>query len=213
MNPARAHLTMRVIKDAYGNDLKMDYYTNTFDENGYPIPEGISLLNPEICSAILCNYAYLKANSEGEFEKDLYYLMYDFDLVADAALKDYPLYEKIVEYKIEGLQNIDIQEAIQLEFGIKHSVEYISSLWRNKIPKLIAEAAIDDFLNWHYLQEEKGTYKKCSRCGQIKLAHNRYFSKNKTSKDGFYSICKSCRNAKSKKNASGQDSLNDNITF
>ena len=120
---------------------------------------------------------------------------------------------RIVEYKIDGMQNIDIQEAIQLEFGIKHSVEYISSLWRNKIPKLIAEAAIDDFLNWHYLQEEKGTYKKCSRCGQIKLAHNRYFSKNKTSKDGFYSICKSCRNAKSKKNASGQDSLNDNITF
>lgn len=30
-----------------------------------------------------------------------------------------------------------------MEFGIKHSVEYISSLWRNKIPKLIASAAED----------------------------------------------------------------------
>ena len=46
---------------------------------------------------------------------------------------------------------------------------------------------------------EKGKYKKCSRCGKIKLAHNKYFSKNKTSKDGFYSICKSCRNSKAKK--------------
>jgi hypothetical protein len=45
---------------------------------------------------------------------------------------------------------------------------------------------------------EKGKYKRCSRCGQIKLAHNKYFSKNKTSKDGFYSICKVCRNAKTK---------------
>jgi len=45
---------------------------------------------------------------------------------------------------------------------------------------------------------KKGNYKKCSRCGQIKLAHNKYFSKNKTSKDGFYSICKACRNAKTK---------------
>ena len=122
--------------------------------------------------------------------------MEEFDKVSTIALREHPLLERIVLYKIDGMQNIDIQEAIQLEFGIKHSVEYISSLWRNKIPKLIAEAAIDDFLNWHYLQEEKGTYKKCSRCGQIKLAHNRYFSKNKTSKDGWYSICKVCRNKK-----------------
>ena len=46
---------------------------------------------------------------------------------------------------------------------------------------------------------EKGKYKTCTRCGQIKLAHNKYFSKNKTSKDGFYSICKCCRNSKDKK--------------
>jgi hypothetical protein len=49
------------------------------------------------------------------------------------------------------------------------------------------------------LNKEKGAYKKCSRCGQIKLANNKYFSKNKTSKDGFYSICKACRNQKTSK--------------
>jgi hypothetical protein len=85
-----------------------------------------------------------------------------------------------------------------MEFGIKHSVEYISSLWRNKIPKLIASEAEDRYLDFYYLEHEKGHYKRCSRCGQIKLAHNKYFSKNKTSRDGFYSICKDCRNAKSK---------------
>ena len=74
--------------------------------------------------------------------------------------------------------------------------EYISSLWRHKIPRLIASQAEDNYLDWYYLNIEKGTYKRCSRCGAIKLAHNKYFSKNKTSKDGFYSICKECRNAK-----------------
>ena len=171
----------------------------SFDDEGYVVPKGVSLCDHKVVSAILCNYSLLKQESWGEFERDLWYVMYDFDQVADAALKDYPLYERIVEYKVDGLQNIDIQEKIQLEFGIKHSVEYISSLWRNKIPKLIASEAEDRLLYWYYLNEEKGKYKKCSRCGEIKLAHNKYFSKNKTSKDGFYSICKKCRNSKGKK--------------
>ena len=172
--------------------------TATFDEDGYPIPEGVSLLDPKVVSAILCNYSKLKEDSDSEFDKDLWYLMQDFDDVCEVALKDYPLYERIVELKIDKVQNVEIQETIQLEFGIKHSLEYISSLWRNKIPKLIASAAEDQFLDWYYFNEEKGKYKKCSKCGQIKLAHNKYFSKNKTSKDGFYSICKCCRNSKGK---------------
>lgn len=170
----------------------------SFDDEGYIVPEGVSLCNPKVVEAILCNYSLCKQESWGEFEKDLWYLMDDFDRVANAALKDYPLYERIVEYKIDGLQNVDIQEKIQVEFGIKHSLEYISSLWRNKIPKIIASEAEDRLLNWYFLNEMKGKYKKCSRCGEVKLAHNKYFSKNKTSKDGFYSICKCCRNAKAK---------------
>lgn len=171
----------------------------SFDDEGYVIPEGVSLCDPKVVSAILCNYSLMKQESWGEFEKDLWYLMQEFDEVADAALKDYPLYDRICEYKVDGLQNIDIQEKIQMEFGIKHSVEYISSLWRNKIPKLIASEAEDRLLSWYFLNEMKGKYKKCSRCGEIKLAHNKYFSKNKTSRDGFYSICKNCRNSKAKK--------------
>ena len=199
-----------ILKDAYRKPIVLKNVTHSrhftpleddfsFDDEGYVVPEGVSLCDPKVVSAILCNYSLLKQESWGEFERDLWFLMYDFDEVADAALKDYPLYDRIVEYKIDGLQNIDIQEKIQAEFGIKHSVEYISSLWRNKIPKLIASEAEDRVLDNYFLNEMKGKYKKCSRCGEIKLAHNKYFSKNKTSKDGFYSICKCCRNSKGKK--------------
>lgn len=199
-----------LLKDGYRNPVVCKNLTRSksyipldddfsFDDEGYVIPEGISLCDPKVCSAILCNYSLLKQDSDGEFEKDLWYLMQDFDDISDAALKDFPLYDKIVEYKIDGLQNIDIQEKIENEFGIRHSVEYISSLWRNKIPKLIASEAEDRLLNWYFFDQMKGKYKKCSRCGEIKLAHNKYFSKNKTSRDGFYSICKKCRNAKGKK--------------
>ena len=199
-----------ILKDAYRKPIIPKNITRSrhfiplesdfsFDDEGYVVPEGVSLCDPKVVSAILCNYSLMKQESWGEFEKDLWYLMQEFDEVADAALKEYPLYDRICEYKVDGLQNIDIQEKIQEEFGIKHSVEYISSLWRNKIPKLIASEAEDRLLDWYFLNEMKGKYKKCSRCGEIKLAHNKYFSKNKTSKDGFYSICKCCRNSKAKK--------------
>ena len=170
----------------------------SFDEDGYVVPEGVSLMNPKVVSAILCNYSALKQDCFAQYDKDLWFLMEDFDGISARALAEYPMYERIVEYKIDGMQNIEIQEEIEKEFGIKHSVEYISSLWRNKIPKIIASAAEDRFLDWYYLEVEYGKYKRCSRCKQIKLAHNKYFSKNKTSKDGFYSICKCCRNSKDK---------------
>ena len=166
--------------------------------NGELVYSGVSLLDPKVCSAILCNYSKLKASGDGNFMTNTWYIMEDFDHLCDRALRDYPLYDRLVEYKIDGMQNLDIQHNLHMEFGIKHSLEYISSLWRNKIPKMIAETAQEQFLDWWYLNEEKGVYKKCSRCGQIKLAHNKYFSKNRTSKDGFYSICKECRNAKKK---------------
>ena len=155
-------------------------------------------MDPRICSAILCNYSKLKEDSWGVFDTDTWYVMEEFDKVSSIALAKYPMYERLVECKIDGLQNVQIQEILEEEFGVKHSLEYISSLWRKKIPNLIASAAEDEFLSWHFLNEEKGKYKKCSRCGEIKLAHNKYFSKNKTSKDGFYSICKDCRNSKKK---------------
>lgn len=199
-----------VIKNAFKPPVTLSHTVRTpayipldseewIDEEGNPQYSGISLLDPEVCSAILCNYSKLKQSSWDCFNGDTWYLMRDFDNVSSKALKDYPVYERIVIDKIDGKQNIDIQTDIQLNFGIKYSLEYISSLWRNKIPKMIAEAATDDFMDWYYLTVEKGKYKRCSRCGQIKLAHNRYFSKNKSSKDGFYSICKCCRNKKKDK--------------
>ena len=198
-----------IIKNAYRRPvalMKITHSRNTprldgeiiVNEDNTLTSTGITLIDPAVCSAILCNYSKLKQDSYEDFENDTWYIIYDFERVCDKALKNYPLYKRIVEYKIDGMQNIDIQMALQQEFGIKHSVEYISSLWRKKIPNLIALQAEDDYLNWYYTVVKRGKFKKCSKCGQIKLAHGKYFSKNKTSKDGFYSICKCCRNKKKK---------------
>ena len=178
---------------------KIDLHENiTITEKGEVKSDGLmTLFDPVHISALLCNYAKLKEDSWGNFYGDSYFLMEDLDALIDKTLKEnFPLYYDLLIYKIDGKQNAEIQTLLNSKHGVKHSVEYISSLWRNKIPKLLAEQAQDDYLVWYYTIKEKGKWKRCSRCGQIKLAHNRFFSKNKTSKDGFYSICKCCRNKK-----------------
>lgn len=157
----------------------------------------ITFINPKHISALLCHYSKLKQDAWGKFWSDSYFLMEDLDSLIEKTLKEkYPLYYDLVIYKIDGKQNIEIQQLLYEKHNIKHSVEYISSLWRNKIPKLLANQAQEDYLVWYYTTQERGKWKRCSRCGEIKLAHNKFFSKNKTSRDGFYSICKCCRNKK-----------------
>ena len=170
------------------------------DENGEVKSTGlINLYDPNHISILLCNYSFLKQDTWDKFNSDTKWLLLDLENVIDNALEEkYPLYYDLLIYKIDGLSNLQIQEKLFDKYGIKHSVEYISSLWRNKIPKLIAEEAANEWLIWHFTYEEDGKWKKCSRCGQIKLAHNHFFSKNNTSRDHFYSICKECRNKKNK---------------
>ena len=190
--------SMNLIKSASKIDLsekvKEDKDNGTVSSNGL-----INFFNEKHISALLCNYSKLKEDSWDIFNNDMKWMMMDLDVLVDNALKEkYPLYYDIVIYKIDGKQNAEIQQLLYEKHGIKHSVEYISCLWRNKIPKLIAEQAQKDWLIWHYTFEDYGKWKRCSRCGQIKLAHNYFFSKNKTSRDGYYSICKECRNKKNK---------------
>ena len=187
---------MNGIKSFSSLDLSEDIY---FDDKELPQSTGkISLFNPKHVSALLCHYSKLKEAVWGRFNADAYYLMEDLDVLIRKTLEeDYPLYFDLVVLKIDGKTNNEIQKTLEENHGIKHSVEYISSLWRNKIPKLLAEQEQNNYLVWYYTQVERGKWKRCSRCGEIKLAHNRFFSKNKTSKDGYYSICKACRNKKS----------------
>lgn len=55
--------------------------------------------------------------------------MEDLDVLIESTLKKrYPLYYQLLIYKIDGRQNAEIQELLNTNFGIKYSVEYISSL-------------------------------------------------------------------------------------
>ena len=191
-------------KPIYSNNLvksiaKLDLSENIYiNAAGDIVSDGkISLVNEKHVSLILCNYSKLKEESWSNFNSDIKWMLFDLENLIEKYIKDkHPLYYDLLIYKIDGKTNAEIQTLLEKDHNIKHSIEYISALWRNKIPKIIAVAAQDEWLVWHYTHKEQGQWKRCSRCGQIKLAHNRFFSYNRTSKNGWYSICKSCRNKK-----------------
>ena len=189
---------MKVIKSV--NQIDLDEHI-TVDENGDPVSDClVSLFDPHHVCCLLCNYSKLKEDCWGHFDSDWWYLMEDFDNLSERALKeDYPILYDIMIYKIDGLQNKDIAARIKQDYDVSYSVEYLSAVWRKKIPKIIADKAKEEWIVWHYTYEEKGKWKRCSRCHEIKLAHPYFFTRNKTAKDGWYSMCKCCRNKKKDK--------------
>lgn len=189
---------MNLIKSIPKLDLSEEVYLD--DDDKVQSTGLINLYNEKMVSALLTNYSKIKEDAWEKVNEDAKWLMEDLDTLIENALReDYPYYYQLLIYKIDGVTNAEIQLLLEQEFGVSHTPEYISCLWRNKIPKLIVEEAKREWIIWHFTFEEKGVWKKCGRCGRIMPAHNMFYSRNKGSKDGCYSICKDCRNNKNKK--------------
>lgn len=187
--------------NAYGQTAEAEPHITITENGDVKSDSPISLYDPKHISLLLCNYSRLKVENYGDFNNDIYYIMQDLDALIDETLKiNYPMLYSLLYAKIDGLSNLEIQQMLKEKFNISHSIEYISSLWRNKIPKLLAEQNQKKYLIWYYTNKEpdKAVWKICTKCGQKKLANNKFFSRNNDSKDGWYSICKECRNKKNK---------------
>ena len=146
-----------IIKDAFLKPIETVKLTSSIfspklDESISLEPfsySGVTLVDPLVVSALLCEYSKLKSDSYKNIKSDTWCLIYDLDKLIEKAMRPHPKFKRILELKINNYQNIEIQKIIQAEFAIYHSQEYFSTVWRNKIPSLIAEAAKKDYLVWH----------------------------------------------------------------
>ena len=188
--PARTK-TPAQIKSLAHMDLDETIY---LDANGYPQSTCmVSLYNPAHVSVLLTYYNQLKQESWEDLRSDMHWLLIDLDNLIARTLKDKPILRDLLDWKIAGYTNDEIQIFMNSKYGIQHTNQYFSTLWRNRIPKMIVEEAQKHYLVWYYTHNHTGTWKRCGKCGQLKLAHPLFFSKN-NSKDSYYSICKECRN-------------------
>lgn len=190
--------TQYIVKDAYLKPIRSKKSSSIAEPSVIDWYSLLDFKDWNIVKAFLHNYSKLKTSSDQKIQTDMYWILQDFERLADKALQERePMLYDIMLYKIMNMQNKDIQKKLEQDYGRTYSVEYISSLYNNKIPKLIAAEYEKEELLYHYTFVEKGKWKKCNRCGQVKLLHPIFFSKNSSSSNnGFYSICKECRNSK-----------------
>lgn len=187
--PAKGKAPAQVLSLGYLN-LDEDI---TLDENQMPHSScPINLFSPDAVSFLLCYYPQLKQEFAGNFHTDMYYLLLDLEITAEKALQNYEVLYDLLVWKIDHCTNEEIQRRMEAKYGIVHNEQYYSSVWRNRIPKLIAEQAAKDYVQWYFTNQEYGEWKQCGKCGEYKLAHPLFYSRN-TSADGWYSICKDCR--------------------
>lgn len=173
-----------------------NYSETIFEKDGEVCSTGkVSLSNPNNVKEILRKFHDLYYSSRGDLNSDIKWVIDELISLIQEEKEEKPLYYDILILRIAGYRNTEIQQIVKKKYNINPSLPYLSNVWKHKIPRRIAEREKTKWTIWYWENfKTPSDWKKCSRCQQIKPKTNRFFSKNDTSPDGLYSICKSCRN-------------------
>lgn len=150
----------------------------------------IDFRNYEHIYYLLENYLDLEGESENNPESTIGLILRTLDFYIDIANLNESK-KVILEYKKNKIRNEVIRDKLKKDFNLNHSANYISTIWKQKVCRDIAEAArlhYDYFLN----REKPFAWKKCVQCGKIKLKDTREFMRKSRSSDGLASRCKEC---------------------
>ena len=155
--------------------------------------EGITYFdftNEEHITRVFNNYDLLKDNVDPDILSNTqeFYDTLNF-YIARANLT--PAQERILQLKIQKRSNEDISAIIGEEFGKAYTINYISTIFRQKIIPSICEAAkihAEIIENLPYPEN----FKVCKTCGKVMLINTDNFVRKARAADGFSNQCKRC---------------------
>ena len=132
------------------------------------------------------------ANRETVSQQTLYFInTFDY-YISIAELSE--VQREILDLKIKGVQNQQIAAVVNPKYGKSYTVNYISTIFRQKILPQIIEAA-----RYHlricenlFFPEE---FKECNTCRRLLLKDSYNFVRKSRAKDGFTNRCKCCDKA------------------
>ena len=100
-------------------------------------------------------------------------------------------YRLIVEMKSENWRNEDINNELRRRNLKTFSVNYISTIYKKRIPKLLAQA-VEAHYELALALDQPDEWKRCSKCGKLLHLDSNHFRRLGKSKDGFVGSCKQC---------------------
>jgi hypothetical protein len=182
----------KIMKDS--TVFNYDSDTGYFDEHGdyVEVSENkLDLSKEKHVLELLNHYALLKQAYYDKPNSDMWAILTDLENLIDKT--EFEKYIKdILIMKIDGCPASEIVEYISREYEIDLTEKRVSEIYNNIIPKMIVDTYIQEREDWIFTFKVKGTYKTCSKCKQVKLASERYFSLDRSRKDGFFPYCKKC---------------------
>lgn len=161
-----------------------DYYYNSAASNI------LDFRNPLHIYYLFENYTELREEANKDPESTLWGILETLDFYRDFVQLE-KQQEKILDLKIAKVPNDKITSLLREEFGLTHSANYISTIYKQKICEKISEGVQLNF-DYYMAREDLSAWKKCTCCGKDKLRDTREFMRRSRSSDGLASTCKKC---------------------
>lgn len=134
--------------------------------------------------------AKLEAEERHDIENEAPALWNTIQYYFDRALMQAE-YRLIVEMKSENWRNEDINNELRRRNLKTFSVNYISTIYKKRIPKLLAQA-VEAHYELALALDQPDEWKHCSKCGKLLHLDSNHFRRLGKSKDGFVGSCKQC---------------------
>lgn len=150
----------------------------------------LDFTNPDHIYQLIEFYEDFIIAAEGHPESLLDDIMETLDFYISKAELTEPQLE-ILNLKKKKYPNLIIQQVLKDKYNVTHSTNYISTIYKQKVCGLIAEAAQLHY-DMYMERENKGAWKKCNQCGELKLLDSRVFMRKSRSSDGYNNKCKIC---------------------
>lgn len=100
----------------------------------------------------------------------------------------------IIHLKILQWSNQQIADYVNDKHKVAHTSNYISTIYRKTCANISKTA--QRYYDYYYNRLFPEKFKKCTRCGEVKLKNSDEFVRRARATDGFCAVCKKCEKQK-----------------
>lgn len=153
----------------------------------------VLMSNADTYKGLILNYKDLLDKYSNKQTSDWWALIKDFeDILSNTEFTDEEQF--VLDVLFDGYSQKQIEKKFK-ELDLEgFNQRKISRLINQQIPNKLLNTYLAHMDEWLYTEKIMGNFKKCSKCGEVKLISNdRYFNKDKNRKDGYDMYCKECK--------------------